>query len=1024
MKRKGLITVALVAASAVSFAQGYITVGVKQTNGAERVAQLAAPVGKVIGRDAKSGAFHVELRPGFQPAKVAAGWAKLPDVVLARPSLPNLRLDDTDFTSVAATATVLNEMNARNRDIAAIRKARGLPEPEKTDKYKTGYYEGFRYWLEERAFPRDTIDWSAYERAVRQREMMPAYGATDGWNLGNWSYVGPTNLDVPYTTYYGVRPTSGRINAIAVHPGNGNIVYLGTAQGGVWRSTDGGNAWTPLTDNWPFLAVSSLAIDPSNPQVIYAGTGDFPGSRPYTMGVMKSTDGGATWANVGGQPWGSRAINTIVVDPNNTQIVTITTGRGADGTGFIWRSTNGGNTWTSVLNTAANWVDLSIGANNAGTRYYYASGSGGTGTGGQVWRSADRGATWTRLTTPASTTVSHSVIQVAASPIFPDTVYIVVNADRKIFKSTNAGSTWTDVTAGLPATGNSYFWSQSTYNWYLKVSSATTPNPRDILYVGFICVEMSPNGGTSWQTIGGPTYSGTAKTHNDQHSIAIDPANPNRVWIGNDGGLYRYNFDPATNGGTWTYHSRFLGVTQFYKMAVHPTNANYIMGGTQDNATPHSLGDLANWENVGGGDGGFCAINPNNTNIQYATSQSLNIYRTGNAWGSSSGINPPAPASSDPRAFIAPIVIDPVNPNLLYAGTNYLNVRNDATGTWSIRLGNQVLTGGTIRAIAISPSDNRVIYTAGSDGQIWMTTNSGSTWKRIDRTTDSSTTGLPARTFNYLSINPANPFDLLATCSGTGTGHVWRLPNTLATTRNWLNMNGSGAGTLPDIPANAIERDPVDFDNIWWVGTDIGVFVTLDGGLSWLNATQSLGLPNVQVNDFRANPNTNFLTAATFGRGFWRLSLPPIVYPSTISVVKGTFLAGAVADVRTSNDRRYAVICDEDNAEGEIRITGTSPNQTLSELQVVFEGVSTRGDLGAWVEIWDFTTNQWIEVDYRSASTTETRFIATITNNPSRFVAPTTREMRARVRWIPNSDLESGDGWSVSLDRFHWRVTP
>jgi photosystem II stability/assembly factor-like uncharacterized protein len=1018
---KGWMALAAVAAlGALAHGADYLSVGMKGADGAERLSSLLAGKGKIVRFDKVSYTYTVELAKGQSAKAVVGQLLKSKGVVTARASQPNLSWEDADFTSVPSLKAVLDELNLRNADARAARAANGLPQPKKWETYKTGYYEGYKFWLEERAYPGKTFDGSIYAPAAAHRDRMePFHGYVSAtgqlrYNTGPFEFIGPTNLDVPYNTYYGVRPTSGRVGAWAIDPTNPNRMYLGGANGGIWKSTDGGVNWVPLTDNWTFLTVSSIAIDPSDPQTIYVGTGDFHGSRNQQMGIMKSTDGGNTWSQLGAAQFGGRAVSDILIDPENTQIVTISTGRGGSGNAFVWRSTNGGNTWTSVINSSQNWATLSMGANNAGTRYYYASAGG---TGGNVWRSADRGATWTKLTTPAAAATNHSVIMVEASPVFPNTVYIVVNADRKVYKSIDAGATWSDVTGNLPSTGNSYFWSQSTYNFFLTVSFR--PGPQDVLYVGFIDVEMSADGGTTWRTIGAPTYvGGSAVTHNDQHVCVVDPTDPNRVFIGNDGGAYRYTYNPTTNTGTWGYLSRFLGISMFYKAAIHPTNAAHVMGGTQDNATPHSLGNLNTWDNVGGGDGGFCAINPLNANIQYATSQSLGIYRTTNAWSSSNGISP---NTNDPRAFIAPITLDPNAPNLLYAGTNYLNVRNETTGTWTLRIGNQALTTGTLRFIAVAPGDSNTIYTSGSDGQVWATFNAGTNWKRID----SGTVSLPTRTVNYISINPANKHDILVSLSGSGSGHIYRCADTSAVSVTWQNMNGTGTASLPNVPFNTIQRDPVDFDNTWFAGSDIGMFVTEDAGATWQNATQPIGLPNVQVNDILCNADTGYLYAATYGRGMWRLPLPQVVYPSAATVISGTANpSNALSQLRRSDNARYQVLSTRFSSIAAVEFTGASPSATLTELQFVFEGLSTRPQLVLSVDLFNQTTGQWEPVSSRPANSTEERFIVKITSNPSRFVNSATNQMRARLRWIPTADLRGFDGWTNSVDRAFWRVIP
>lgn len=1010
---KGTTLVLALCCASISCAGGYLTFGVKNGQG-DAALKAARSLGADLRNDGYEGIYSLRIRSDAELSAAKRKLASLKGVLFVRESRPVQDLGTTDTLSVAELRSTLSELKARNRDRERMAAHLGR-KLEKIEKVKTGYWESHLYWLEERAYPRDRIDLKAYDRGVIQRaQMAPAFGASgDSIGVGPWQFVGPTNLDIPYTTYYGVRPINGRGNAIAVDPSNPNTLYLGSAQGGVWKSTNGGATWTPLNDNWTYMTTSSIAIDPSSPQTIYVGTGDYPGSKPYQMGIMKSIDGGATWTQLGASTFGGRAISWIAIDPDTPSTITVATGRGSTGSGFIYRSTNGGLSWSTVLGTSANWSQISIGANNAGVRVYYCSGSGSAG--GNVWRSLDRGATWTKLTTLASNS-THSVISVCASPVFPDTVYMVANADRKVFKSTDRGATWVDTTGAFPNGSNNYFWSQSTYNWFLNVSSK--PGPQDVIYVGMIDAVQSYDGGATWRSIGGPCYSSSAVTHNDQHFCVTDPTNPNRVYIGGDGGAYRYDFNPSTNAGTWGYLSANLGITQFYKADFHPTNPNYMIGGTQDNATPVAVGSLANWENCGGGDGGFCAINPNNTAIQYCTSQNLNIYRTGNTWSSQSTINPTT--TGDSVAFIAPIVLDPNNSNLLYAGTNYLYRRNDSGGAWTNRLGGQLLSAtGNLRAIAVAPGDTNRIYTGASDGQVWMSTNQGANWTQIN----TGSPGLPNRVINYIAVNPANKNDILVSCSGTGAAHLWRCADTTATVRVWQDVDGSGATGVPDVPANTICRDYFDFDNTWFIGNDLGCFVTENGGATWQNATQPLGLPNTQVNDLKVQPLMNTLHAATYGRGMWRLNLPPVFNPSSIAAISGTPAGGGVNEILTSNDAYYNLQCDEGSPNGEVEIIATSPLSSVSELAIALETSATRTAIGQSVSLFDWNALSYVQVDYRIVQLTDSRYILRVTNSPSRFLNGS-RQLRLRIKWVPNTDVEDADGWAQRIDRCIFRAVP
>lgn len=742
----------------------------------------------------------------------------------------------------------------------------------------TDFLESYLYFLEQRAYPGDSLDIDAYARARRHRDRMPAARRHGVGDIGattldsNWEFAGPKDLPPPYRIYNGQGPISGRVNVIAFDPNAPGSLYLGAAGGGLWHSTDNGVTWEVLSDGWPAIQVSSIAIDPVNSGTIYVGTGDFDGYGGLGFGVMKTTDGGVTWNVIGNREFGRFAVSAVCIDPDSSQNLLVAAGRPRDWWTYLWRSTDGGATWYSPLTVYAHWRSIQASLPDiTGSRYLYAV---GLQNGGQVYRSSDHGATWTKLSPPLSNVnwYDHTSLDIAVSSVDPRTVYLLCGFDRKIWKSPDAGITWIDITAGFPGGSNGYNWSQSDYDSRILCTAATDPDTgmlRDALYVSLIDVVLSPDGGATWKSFGGPTYTDSALTHNDQHALAFDPNDPFGLLVGNDGGLYRYSHDPATGDGVWSSLNSGLALTQFYKTAFHPTDPNRVLGGTQDNSTPALLG-TATWKNVGGGDGGFCAISAVNPDIQYATSQNLFVYRTQDNWATSQVISPNI--GSDNKAFITPIVLDPNDFNSLYAGTNYLWRWSETTRTWTPRLGGRRLSdSGYLLCVAVARGDSNRIYTGSVQGELWMTADAGTTWTRID----GGTTPLPSRAITSIDVDPVNPDRLLVGLSGTATAHMWRCDNARDGARRWINVSGSGETGLPDVPLNAIARDPGDPQNTFYVGTDIGVFATSNGGDAWTNATGPLGLPNVPVNDLKAVQGTGFLYAATFGRGLWRARLAP-----------------------------------------------------------------------------------------------------------------------------------------------------
>ena len=617
--------------------------------------------------------------------------ALVPQFAVAAPAHHNKK-------AAKSAAPLMNSVKDLKRYIACLKKAAALrkkknekdadketkigaaldQKQEDDEAAGTDYLEAYLYYLRQRAYPKNFIDPKALSRAIAQRNRMrPAQiGAANGVvepliTTGNWQFVGPKNLGIPYKQYYGNGPLSGRVNAFVFDPTAVGTYYL-ASMGGVWKTTDSGVTWTPLSDAFPDLKTSSLAIDPTNHNTIYVGTGDYDGSLGYPFGIMKTTDGGATFTNYGKADFGNASVSAIVVDPETPSIITLTTGRGIySNFHYVWRSADSGVTWTKVINTDTDWSDLKIGAKDAnGLRYYYA-----VGNGGNIWRSADRGATWTQLSN-AMFTGTPSEMKIAPSVLDSKTVYLMDTANKMFYKSADAGATWTNITAGFPADsskpGDFYNWSQFDYDKALICSSQTLGgSTTDVLYASLIDMDQyyydTPSAAYKWRSIG-QTYTGNAVLHNDQHALVVNPNDPNTLLVGCDGGAYRFTYTPsATDAGTWNYVSlnAALGLTQFYKAAWHPTDATRMIGGAQDNASPTATGDLTNYKNFGGGDGGFSAINPATPNTQYTTSQNLGAVETTDNWMTNNDITPPF--GTEKPAFIAPIFLDQKTPQYLYA---------------------------------------------------------------------------------------------------------------------------------------------------------------------------------------------------------------------------------------------------------------------------------------------------------------------------------------------------------------------
>lgn len=419
-------------------------------------------------------------------------------------------------------------------------------------------------------------------------------------NSYTWQCIGPTPL-----TVYENGNLSGRVPAIAVDPTNPDNVFIGAADGGVWKSTNGGASWTSLTDNQPSLAIGALAIDPLNPNVIFAGTGEpFPANQfTYSAGMLMSTDGGDTWTNIQ-QPFlvdGSAvaySMSQIAIGPHNDQIVLA-----ASPSGSLLSSGDGGVTWTVAAQGAFDAVVFD--PKKTGVVYAGLIGSGGN---PQVWSSADAGATWTQATVD---TITGGRVVLAVGP--DSALYVGVGSNQaNVYKSTDSGQTFTQLN-NINNYPENLCTAQCTYNLAIAVSPI---NPSEIWFGG-LWLSRSLDGGQTWEENYG-------NYHTDQHAIVFS-ASGDRAYIGNDGGVYEANPPEAPPTTSLLDLNNGLATLQFYQgLSMAPGNLATGMGGMQDNGTALLMG--SQWSFVLSGDSFDTAIDPADLNTVYSTTRLDNIY--------------------------------------------------------------------------------------------------------------------------------------------------------------------------------------------------------------------------------------------------------------------------------------------------------------------------------------------------------------------------------------------------------------
>lgn len=724
------------------------------------------------------------------------------------------------------------------------------------------FYEALEYYLTPRVDRKGRLDRNAYVNAANHRDAMPASGSGALNPTGSWTHVGPFGLDVPYRQYYGVRPLSGRKNDIAYAPSDPTILYAASAGGGVWKSTDSGLNWTPKSDGWKFLHTTTVAVSPADANLVLAGTGDYVGFfTAQTFGIMRSADGGNTWTNIGNSAFGDKIVSEIVFDKVDPNIVLATTGRGGGSAGDIWRSTDAGLTWARTNAADGSWDDLDIaGAPLVSGNYRFWACGGGTG-GTMIAYSDDQGATWIPVAKPTGFSASESIMNIGASATLARAMFVIAPAADKIYKTENEGTTWID------RSNATITWSQDTYNIYISVgrsapingSRADGTRPRDVVYVGLISVYASRDDGVSWTDIA-RTATATSIWHNDQHCLTLHPTTPNAGMVGSDGGVASFAYNLATNVATFAPLSQSISDVQLYGIAVHPTNEAFVMGGTQDNATPASRGSSTNWANLYAGDGCFCGFNVTNPAVHYTTSQGGAVYR----YDTDMDTSPTTISPGGSAPFVTPLAMGGAGFQNPLTTTSSKLRRHDGT-TW---IASVTTLSSNASKIIPSSIDGTRIYTVHGNGDIYMSVDSGLNLVKVDG-------DLPNVAVGAVYENPSVPFDVVAVLqtNSTGVGRAYRCTNVNVASPVWVDISGSGVTALPKIAFNTVAWDP-HHANTLYAGSDIGCFMSQDAGATWTNMN-TLGLPNTHVNHLVVALGGTYLYAGTFGRGMWRIPIGP-----------------------------------------------------------------------------------------------------------------------------------------------------
>ena len=715
------------------------------------------------------------------------------------------------------------------------------------------------YFSQPRTYPLGFIPAQALEEASRAMDRMTVFRHqrnSSSRHSGDASSTVWTSIGAAPTTRGTSPNTSGWTSALAVDPRNPLVAYAGSPGGGVWKTTDGAISWTSLTDTQATNVIGSIALAPSNPDVVYVGTGN--PTYTYGAGVLKSTNAGASWTLLGG-PFqgptgpttyfdGGAKIASIVVDPNNPNNVLAGVFRWPLSGGGIYRSTDGGVSWTQVLfggRCLTLRYDLAVtGTVWASVGEYYSQAANG------VYKSTDNGATWTKMNGSGTTAlpVSNSWEVWLTQGANPNSLYVAIGntsgTTNGVYKSVDNGISWNKLT--LPSALGSR-----------QVQVTAAPQSSNVVYVGDIVLYRSLDGGSTWTNVRGNTFA-------DYRSFAW-AAGGTRLYVGDDGGVWTTTAPTTGTSVTWQNGNTNLNLALWYPgMSLHPTDINTTLVGAQDQGVQKYSGTTA-WAKVKDCDGGWTVIDPTNPSTMYADCENVQIFKstTGGALNSWSNAQSGIP-TSEAGIFIPPLIVDKLLPSTLYYGLSHIYQTTNGAASWTSISPN---LGGSSTTIAVAPSDSNTVYTATGNGKLWVTRNASagasSTW------TDRSGNGLPNRSFSNLAIDPTNPAIAYATVSGftfgTDTaGHVFSTTNAGVT---WFDISSN----LPNTPANDIAVDQ-DLPGTLYLGTDVGMFYSTNAGASW--AVLASGLPRVIVTSVRLHRPSRTLRVGTFGRGAWDLSVP------------------------------------------------------------------------------------------------------------------------------------------------------
>lgn len=732
----------------------------------------------------------------------------------------------------------------------------------------SGAGEAMDAWAYERGYPDGKVPSDRFLQVFHNEKKRKTASTRDGEDC--WESIGPENI-------------GGRILCLAFHPTDPNTIYAGSASGGLWKTTtmgQGRNAWEHIPVGFPVLGIGAIVIDPNNPDVMYLGTGEVytnlglsePGTinrltrGSYGIGILKTEDGGVTWNQSLSFPQSELiGVSDMEMSTQNSNEVYAATTLGT------YQTKDGGANW-DLIHPVGPAIDIELDPTNDNV-IYISQGNMNLGLNPNLcglFKSTNKGESFTELLDDGLLDVWSGSGKLSLVPGSPNTIYASLQVGwfnngattpGGLYRSTDGGSNWTPIN-----NTNVAFWQ----GWYSHDIAIHPSKSDELIHIG-INAWKSVNGGntltqvsdaSTWQfgkiSVDEPEGDDTY-IHADIHAVYYHPLDSDKIFFAGDGGVYM----SPDGGATFVTLNGGLQTTQFYpNFATSPKDENFAIGGTQDNAS-YIYDGSPSWTRVLGGDGMSAAINFDNDNVVYASAQGLYLTRSFDRGNTFTFISPPT-ATNEITAFSAPYELSPADPDIIYAGRQFLYRSFDKGTTWFATSVSPLDGDNMIVNIALSATNTAKVYAATapnpfsgiSSAKLLKSDDAGVTWQNIS-------SALPNRIIKDIAVDPEDDETLFVAFSGFGSAH---LAYSEDGGTSWELIN-----SLPDVPTNSVFIDPLRTDHIY-VGNDLGVYFSKDRGETW--EVFSHGLPEATLSMHLSYSKANRrIRVATHGRGVYERDL-------------------------------------------------------------------------------------------------------------------------------------------------------